>query len=265
MASVTQSSNDPVGLKVVTPPTGPPTREPSIHNARQLADISLSPGDGFGEITIPAAAQTFDGFRAWAVSDAFPDRGKLSFIAGGLIVDMSPESMEEHSDVKTEICRVLSALVRERKLGRLHIDGVLVTVPAAGVANEPDALFLSRETIQSGRLTFTPEKGRPQSSKEIVGPVDWVLEIVSPSSRRKDTVELREAYFKAGIPEYWLIDVLEDDIRFEILVPASDGYAAVAPVDGFLASPVFGRAFQLTREKEEDGFWQYTLHMQEKS
>src|SRR5262245_10906786 len=104
MASVTQSSNDPVGLTVVTPPTGPPTRESSTHDARQFADISLSPGDGFGEITIPAAAQTLDGFRAWAVSDAFPDRGKLSFIAGGLIVDMSPESMEEHSDVKTEIC-----------------------------------------------------------------------------------------------------------------------------------------------------------------
>jgi Uma2 family endonuclease len=225
------------------------------------ATITIMLEDGSGKISIPSAARTFDGFREWARSDEFPESGNFTFVAGELFVDMSPESVEEHSDVKSEISRVLLNFVRDRKLGKLHIDGVLITNVEAHVSNEPDILFLSTATLKSGRLTFTPEKGRPQSSKEIVGTVDWVLEIVSPSSRRKDTKLLREAYFKAGIPEYWLVDVLGDDIDFQILVPGEGGYVAVEPIDGWLASPTFGCSFRLSREKDEDGFIEYTLHI----
>jgi Uma2 family endonuclease len=94
------------------------------------------------------------------------------------------------------------------------------------------------------------------------------MEIVSPGSRNKDLDVLRDAYYKAGISEYWLIDPLvEDDeqVRFQILTPGPAGYVEVEPENGWLASPTFGCAFQLTRDKDEDGFWQYTLHMQEKS
>jgi Uma2 family endonuclease len=193
--------------------------------------------------------------------------GKFCFIEGELIVDMSPESIEEHSEVKTEICRVLANHVRAQKLGRLYIDGVLITHKAARVSNEPDALFISYATLQSGRLTFTPETGRPQSSKEIVGAVDWVLEIISPSTRRKDAKLLRNAYFNAGIPEYWLIDALvEEDapVDFQILVAAEGGYVPVEPnVDGCQASPTFDRSFRLTRQRDDNGLWQYTLEMKD--
>jgi len=226
--------------------------------------ITFIPRDESESFVVPASAHALDGFREWALSESFPERGKITFVAGELIFDMSPESVEEHSEVKTEFSRVLAALVRERKLGRLHIDGVLITNKAAGVSNEPDALFLSKETLKSGRLIFTPEKGRPQSSKEIVGTVDWVLEIVSPSSRRKDTELLREAYFKAGIPEYWLANALGEDVDLQILVAGKDGYVAVDPRNDWLASPTFGCSFLLTRERDDDGFWQYTLHVQEK-
>ena len=42
-------------------------------------------------IRIPARAATLAGFRAWALSDEFPERGRFSFINGELFVDMSPE------------------------------------------------------------------------------------------------------------------------------------------------------------------------------
>jgi Uma2 family endonuclease len=96
--------------------------------------------------------------------------------------------------------------------------------------------------------------------------VDWVLEIVSPSSRDKDQKKLRTAYFKAGISEYWLIDALVEDtehVDFQILVAGQKGYQPITPVDGWLASPTFGCSFKLTRERDEDGFWEYTLHVQE--
>jgi len=216
-------------------------------------------------VSIPAsAATTLAGFRDWALSEDFPERGKFTFVAGGLIVDMSPESLEKHSDIKSEVSRVLLNLVREQNVGRLHIDGVLISNVPAGVSNEPDILYLAKETVSSGRATLTQVvEQSSKSSKEVVGTVDWVLEIVSPSSVKKDKVLLREAYFRAGIGEYWIVDVLDDSIDFQVLVPGEGEYVAADLTNGWYQSPTFDREFRLAREKEEDGYWLYTLHMRE--
>jgi hypothetical protein len=48
-------------------------------------------------VHIPAAACTLDGFRKWACSTAFPERGHISYIGGELIIDMSPEEFNHHN------------------------------------------------------------------------------------------------------------------------------------------------------------------------
>lgn len=212
-------------------------------------------------IVIPHFAATLDGFREWAMTDNFPERGKITFVAGEVIVDMSPESLEEHSEIKSEVVRVLLNLVREQRLGRIHVDGVLVSNKQAGVSNEPDALLVSKATLLSGKAQLIPARGRPRSNKEIVGTVDWIVEIVSPSSKRKDKILLRKAYFEAGVGEYWLIDALGEEIDFQMLIPGSTEYVPVTPQDGWLASPTFGKLFKLERSFDEDGFLEYTLHM----
>ncbi|MDZ4657441.1 MAG: Uma2 family endonuclease [Bythopirellula sp.] len=233
----------------------------SSHDVVTALPITIYASDDRPAIIVPAAAATLDGFREWAISDDFPERGKITFVAGEVIVDMSPESLEEHSEIKTEICRVLAALVRGTNRGRLHIDGVLLSNKQATVSNEPDALFVAKDALSTGRIKLTPVKGRLHSSKEIVGTVDWVLEIVSPSSKRKDKVLLRKGYYDAGIPEYWLIDALDEEIDFQILVRDATEYIAVAPQDGWIASPTFGKSFKLERALDKHGFLEYTLHM----
>ena len=151
-------------------------------DAPPKATITIFPLDQSESVVIPFSAYLHDGFREWALSDDFPERGKITFVEGELVVDMSPESIEIHSSIKTEISRVLATVVRQQKSGQFHIDGVLISNIDAKVSNEPDALFVSRETLKSGRVTFTPAIGHPEGSKEMVGTVDWVLEIVSPSS-----------------------------------------------------------------------------------
>lgn len=246
-----------VSLPSVVPPA--PVQSPDDWPE---AAVTIYPFDLGERVVVPFSARTHEGFRNWALSEKFPDRGKITFVQGEIIVDMSPESFEEHGAVKVEICRVLSQLARGRSLGHFRIDRTLVLNEQAGVSNEPDALLLSRETIKAGRAAFIPEVDRPQSSKAIVGAVDWVLEIVSPSSRRKDAQLLRQAYFRASIPEYWLVDVLGEEIDFQILVPGDAGYQSAPPHDGWITSPTFGASFRLVRERDEDGYWQYTLEMQ---
>ncbi len=236
---------------------------PSQFDLADFPAIPLWDRESDDLVSIPASANTLTGFRQWALSDDFPERGKITYVAGGLIVDMSPESLENHSDIKSEISRVLLNLVRQQNLGRLHIDGALVTNEEAGVSNEPDILYLAKQTLKSGRVTLTPTVDDPHSSKEIVGTVDWVLEIVSPSSIKKDKVLLREAYFQAGIGEYWLVEVVGNSIDFQVLVPGELEYVAAEPKEGWLYSPTFGCEFRLDREKDEDDFWLVTLHRRE--
>ncbi len=47
-------------------------------------------------------------------------------------------------------------------------------------------------------------------------PPDFVLEIASPSSRRRDRVTKRPAYANLGIPEYWRFDETDDPRRTKL-------------------------------------------------
>jgi Uma2 family endonuclease len=212
-------------------------------------------------LNIPASAFTIAGFRAWATADDFPERVRVTFIDGEIILDMSNEELETHNEVKTEIVRVLATINHDHDLGKFYSDGVLVSNEAAGVSNNPDAVFLTWQTPEGGRATFVPRKAREGQYIEIEGTPDWVLEVVSLSSVRKDTRRLREAYHRAGIPEYWLVDARGDEIAFQILQRRRSGYAAAPSRDGWQRSRVFGRSFRLERTRDRGGFWRYTLHV----
>ena len=47
------------------------------------------------QVRIPAGALDLPGFRRWVHSDEFPERGKVSFINGEIVVDMSPEELRQ--------------------------------------------------------------------------------------------------------------------------------------------------------------------------
>jgi Uma2 family endonuclease len=210
-------------------------------------------------VRIPASAVTFAGFRAWATSDAFPERGRFSFIDGELYVDMSPEELDTHNKVKSEIAYAIVSINHKLDLGEFYSEGTLVTNEAAELSTEPDATFVTWESFDSGRVRLTPRKDLPGHYIELVGTPDCVFEVVSRSSVDKDTRTLRDAYHRAGIPEYWLIDARYEEIDFQILSRRRTRYVAVASHDGWLRSAVFGRQFRLQRKRNRQGRWTYKL------
>ena len=213
----------------------------------------------FEGVNVPSSALSHEGFREWVKSADFPERVQASFVGGEIFLTMSPESIDTHNQVKVEVTSTLYGLVRAADLGRVYADRALLTNEAARLSTEPDAMVATWETLSSGRLKSIPKKNRADDAIELVGTPDLVVEIVSDSSVRKDLVALRERYARAGIPEYWLIDARGEDIRFEILVLAEDGYAPSAPSGAPQPSPLLGRAFELTRAKSRIGTWTYTL------
>lgn len=211
------------------------------------------------DVNVPSSALSHEGFREWVKSDDFPERVRASFVGGEAFLEMSPESLHSHAKVKLEVSVVVAPLVRALGLGETYPDGTLVTNQAAELSTEPDLVVVTWEAWESGRVVATPKKNRADDAIELVGTPDLVVEIVSDSSVRKDLVALRERYARAGIPEYWIIDALGEDIHFEILVLGADGYAPRAPSGEPQPSPLLGRTFELTRAKSRIGTWTYTL------
>jgi Uma2 family endonuclease len=217
------------------------------------------------QIAVPAEAHDLAGFRKWASSRSFPENGSVALVQGKVLIDMSPERVDSHNQVKSEVNTVIGSLVKAAKLGRYYPDRALLTNDAAGLANEPDAAFASWESLRSRRLVRVVKRGKrgKVDGSELRGSPDWVLEIVSSSSVRKDTKLLIESYYRAEIPEYWIIDARFEPLQFTILVRGADRYEAIVPVNGWLASTVFQRQFRLERELDELGDWLYNLRLRE--
>jgi Uma2 family endonuclease len=207
-------------------------------------------------VRIPDWIKDHDSFRRWARSAAFPDRGWFSFLKGEVWIDMSPEELFTHNQVKGEYALVLGGLVKSARLGRYYPDRMLLSHPGAGLTTEPDGMFISHETRRSGRVAF--KKG-VEGYIEIEGTPDMVLEVVSRSSQRKDTKMLYRSYWEAGISEYWLVDVRGGQLRFDIYRHTAKGYVAVRPQAGWRKSRVFGKSFRLTVQPDENGDPEYTL------
>ncbi|MBI1914390.1 MAG: Uma2 family endonuclease [Planctomycetes bacterium] len=208
------------------------------------------------DIRIPTWVVDLESFRRWARSDEFPERGRFSHLAGGLWVDLSMETLG-HNEAKAEISAVLRTLVKAQKLGRFFVDRMRLTNAEAELSTEPDAMFASRVA----RITERTRYEHGAASLEVEGTVDMVLEVVSPSSVQKDTVVLRELYWKAGVREYWLVDPRGLELHFDILRHTPKGYVATSHRGGWLKSAVFDKSFRLTRGEDDQGDPEFTLEV----
>ena len=117
--------------------------------------------------------------------------------------------------------------------------------------------YISHESFRTQRVRLID--GRSEGFVEIEGTPDMVVEVVSDSSVQKDTEILRSLYWKAGIPEYWIVDGRHDAVQFTILKHTARGYSAVRNAAGWLKSPVFGQSFRLTRRLDELGHPDFVL------
>lgn len=212
-------------------------------------------------VTIPArATASLASFREWAGNNDLPEKAKLLYYRGEVAVEMGKEQLYTHVEVKTEIVTVLRVLARKERLGRMWAEGPLVTNETADVSNNPDAVFVSNETFTSGQVTAV--EGKEGGFVELVGSPDMVLEVVSDSSEKKDNQTLFEAYYEAGIAEYWLVDARGTEIEFHIYKRGAKKYAVTKKLPGgWTKSAAFGKSFRLVRGKDATGNPEFTLEV----
>lgn len=212
------------------------------------------------DIEIPAIANLAE-FRRWALSDDFPQRGRIDYVAGRIEVDMSPEDLFTHGTLKFEIAARIKDRVDELDLGHAFVAETRISSVAGDVSVEPDVVVMTYAAVDDGRVRFVPKaSGEPDRYVEVEGGPDLIVEILSDSSEKKDLRRLPVAYFKAGVREFWLVDARGPELRFQIHKRGSDAFV---PTDvdaaGAQHSDVLQERYTLERTRHARGHWIYRL------
>jgi len=129
--------------------------------------------------------------RAWTLDDlyALPDDGnKYELIRGELFVTPAPTL--EHESILARLTRILDPYVAAHNLGLIF--RARAALRFKGSEAEPD-LMVRRPTAADQTWETAP-------------PPSLLVEVLSPSTRRRDRKEKRDFYLDAGVAEYWIVD-----------------------------------------------------------
>jgi Uma2 family endonuclease len=223
-----------------------PRRKEKPPAAVQSCVRSVTMVDERTEVSVPSWVVDLDSFCEWVESDDFPEKLRVWYLRGEVWIDMSWEQVITHVLLKSRFFIELGGLVDAGRLGRFYPDGLFLRNKDADIGGKPDATFVSTATLLAKRLRPVP--GKKGGIIELEGSPDMVLEVVSAGSVRKDTVVLKQAYWEAGVREYWLVDAREEPLTFDIFRHTAKGYTATRKKGGWLKSAVFGKSFRLTQE-----------------
>lgn len=142
------------------------------------------------------------------------DGQRYEIIDGELVVTPSP--VPRHQDLVTVVISLLTAFVGPRRLGKVLSGPIDVKISEYTIL-VPDLIFVSADRLAIIGPTY------------VDGGPDLVVEVLSPSTRRRDLVQKPALYAAAGVREYWQIDPDSESITINTL---RDGRYHAVPADG---------------------------------
>ena len=123
-----------------------------------------------------------------------------------------------HEAIVAALIGFLTAWAWPRRAGRVYASGYKVRISDRRGAM-PDVQFFRAGNEPKGQDRGL-ERGRP----------DLAIEVISPTSRSKDSVRKLHDYASIGVPEYWLVD--PEARTLERLVLREGVYSIVEALEG---------------------------------
>ncbi|MFN2376363.1 MAG: Uma2 family endonuclease, partial [Candidatus Binatia bacterium] len=120
--------------------------------------------------------------------------GRCELIGGAIV--MSPPARYPHGDITANLVLAIGTHVADRGLGRVYESSAGYELPS-GDTLEPDVSFLSNRSLASGP--------RPRIGGLLRMVPDLVVEVLSPSTERRDRTEKKRLYERNGVAEYWIV------------------------------------------------------------
>src|SRR5579871_1568802 len=144
----------------------------------------------------PPRNMTFEESLAWALAD----EDLRVELVDGEVETMSPVSLA-HQELTGFLLTLLKMLADARHLGQVFYEDFLMKVgPRTG--REPDIMFVATAHLDRVHPTF------------LQGPADLCVEVVSPESQTRDRQTKLAEYQRLGVPEYWVLDPVQQEALF---------------------------------------------------
>ena len=171
--------------------------------------------------------------KRWTYEEYYrlDDDQRYEIIDGNLLMAPAPDLW--HQSWVGELYTILRNQVLRHKLGKVFLSPVDVVLDSENTV-EPDLVFISNANL--GII----------KQRAIFGTPDLLIELISPSSVRRDRYDKKELYARFGVKEYWIGD--PDNKSLEILTLKEGRYElhCAAEVQGKLTSLVLaGLEFDL--------------------
>jgi len=119
-----------------------------------------------------------------------PDDKRYEIVNGELIEMPAPTTT--HQRIVKKLLRFLDYFVERNNLGEVFVSPVDVILSEDNVF-QPDLVFVSKE-----RKEIVKERG-------IFGSPDLVIEVISPSTLKRDTEDKKRVYERVCVKELWLV------------------------------------------------------------
>jgi Uma2 family endonuclease len=165
-------------------------------------------------------------FRRWVDKRPLRDVNRYELLEGRIV--MTPPAGWSHGTIESKIAELIGAYVRRRRLGITLGSSAGFDLPS-GDTVEPDFSYVS-----AARLAERPTS-RPDQFLRAVP--DLVVEILSPTTAKRDRIERKQIYERNGIDEYWIVDSRAKTV--EVFSLGERGYGAAQTFgSGYIRSKV---------------------------
>lgn len=140
--------------------------------------------------------------QLWTADDvrALPeDRKRYEVIDGVLFVSPSPRAA--HQRMLMELFRLLDQFVRQHAIGEL-------------LSSPSDIEFDPRTMVQPDLFVMPLVQGRRQREFNEARGLLLAIEILSPSTVRRDRTVKKDLFMREGVPDYWIVDLKKRAIEW---------------------------------------------------
>lgn len=155
---------------------------------------------------------------SWTYDDyaSLPDDGQRYEVVNGVLV-MSPALDGPHQDAVLRIAHYLLVHVEFAGLGKVRVAPFDVQLSSKDVF-QPDVFVVLNAHLSK------------MQKKKMIGAPDLVVEVASPSTALLDRVGKYERYAKAGVQEYWIVNVETATVQVSVL--EAGGYHSLGTFQG---------------------------------
>jgi Uma2 family endonuclease len=183
-------------------------------SAREEATMSTAEATPVEELPITIRGPLRMSYEEWL--DHEHEGGLTEWVDGEVIVHMPTK--DEHQRVVEFLHLLIGHFVRLYRLGMVRLAPFAMRLAPDGPGREPDLFFLAAANAE--RLT----------RRQLTGPADLVVEVVSDDSVRRDRDEKFYEYQAGGVREYWVIDPRPGRLRADFFVLDERGLFQPVPL-----------------------------------